>query len=169
MRITIPTLEVNHKYHQSIFTFNASKRHHWLQKICFRILGKLGCYWIEPMTKTNYIDIESDDIFDLILQARTTHMRLLRDEIRYAIIGTHEFDKLVCEFYVKIPYHIPRYTDDTNYHVREISSFLNMQVIIVPWFHGVLLLPEITEKGIRYGHANNGLSFSPGYDRPGRV
>ena len=145
--------------HSDVFAFNKNRKHHWLQKLCISILNKLGCHWYESIVETKRITIEDDTILNLVLKARYSYIRECRQEMKYLIVGDYEHAKLMHECYVQFGYPLAAINEEG------FKRCIDMQVILVPWFHGVLLLPEITEKGIVHGNTDFNMPISEGYIR----
>ena len=131
---------------KTIFAFQQSKKHHWLQKLAIWVLTKLQCY---ANVKENYLEtytIDKEKIVQLIMsQVRGVHMFYGMPPLQI-LIGSktyHEFmgeqdsmsmlRNIDCSGYYKFS------EQNSNGDVR--TQILGIDVTIVPTMDGVIVLP----------------------------
>jgi hypothetical protein len=124
----------------SSYVFRKDKKHHWLQRLCFRVLDKLEAYKkVEHITFSTH-RIDTDYFVDRV-------MRQQRDIFNYyhpdrpveLIIGAEDYNKLAGtpEFNQLVEFEVPLHFNGRGRH-----RLMGLRVTIVPWMQGILVIPE---------------------------
>lgn len=120
------------------YKFNASKRLHWLQRICLWMLDKLGCEQHDTQSTFSTIEVNFDDIADLIMEQAHGIEQIHYRRCKYVLVGHRQFSELAKQ--------------DGNMlfrfsflEGRRYAQFRGIQVVVVPWFDGVLCLHDLEQ------------------------
>lgn len=129
--------------HQDVYQLRADRKHVWLQKLCFRILNKLGANWIEDRTEVNYVQIDSSKFMRNIF----TQIKEIQSEFQHKpktiLIGSEDYHKLMDDkdfhamFRFEAEYHTSRRTQFGEY----VGTVDGLSVQVIPWMQGILVLP----------------------------
>lgn len=121
------------------YTFNPEARFHWLQRLCIRILSKLGCHYTYTGGFKYWKLIRDPIQFMDMIESQLTQLSKMGKEPKYIIVG------LDC-----IPvlnYHRGHrdYISDINTESISIKAneWRGLKVSIHPHLTGAYILPEI--------------------------
>lgn len=125
-------------------TFKAgkSKKHVWLQRLCFRILAKLEAYDTYPEIKYETITIDKKGFIERFLAQQQA---LIRDfgvgynERFKLLIGARDYQELMGSPDIRQMLTFVTEGDIRSSRGRQIMS---MEVTIVPWMTGTVVLPR---------------------------
>lgn len=148
---TIPSVRKAELVTQSLpspdkFEFKAGKKYHWLQKICFKILDRIGCRSLETTTTVVYKDIQAKDLLDLVLKSidAVYYSTNERREDLVVCIGNQEWSELISNPYMAthnwFSYSCGPFRAYDGFN-RECSPF-GVQVAVIPWMQGVVVVPR---------------------------
>lgn len=116
------------------FSFNEKGKHLWLQKICFHILKKLKCNAIGEKLKVSYIEFEPNTVLDYIFNQRREILKHVDDTDCEIFCGAEYFRKLRMEDH---HHTLMTFRADSASH-----QIFGMDVTIVPWIEGVVVVPK---------------------------
>ena len=122
----------------------AGRRWAWLQRLCFKILRWLGARAEEKGIER--VEIDYDGILDLIVEQPGRLRDVLEGQLRYVILGPRQARDILRD---ADPYYYKTFTlhdQQTRLCYRGVQHrgvLFGMTVIVIPWFDGVLLLPEL--------------------------
>lgn len=122
------------------------KRWTWLEKIarkCWLMFSEKGKCRVPGYKR---VVVEHDKILELCREAMNKFRRL-QDIPRHIVMGPRQFGDAMLEFDGKM---ISFGVDWTLRDIREIKV-LGMTVHVVPWFDGILLLPDLDPKEPYHG------------------
>lgn len=129
------------------FSFNPNRKHHWLQKICLKILAKLGCQRIDTSEVIEYRDLQSDDLLDLIHQSINSVRGSYgsdRDEL-VVCVGYGEWTNLIASPQYSGLFYPVHYMTGPFFQYDGISKNISpfgVQVAVIPWMTGVVVVPR---------------------------
>lgn len=83
------------KVRENIFAYRKDKKYHWLQNICFRILKRLNCYYIEETIEYYSYNIDGDEFMDRLLHQYDWLSKEFQNQPTCVIMGARDFDKLM--------------------------------------------------------------------------
>lgn len=124
------------------FKEGKSKKHEWLQRLCFKILAKLEAYDTYPEATYETIVIDKKGFVERFLEQQRALIKEFNvgiDSRFRLIIGASDFRELMCS-----PEINQMLTFDTTFNVvnNGIQSVMGMEVTIVPWMQGAVILPR---------------------------
>lgn len=116
------------------FAFRTDKRAKWLQKACFWILRKLGCYYQEAFSSTSTLTVNCKNLQELIVRQRHECQYNHGRDVEGIVLGPEESNELFREVVdvltLKMPCDGP-------------PEFRGMKLYCLPWAKGVTLLPKL--------------------------
>lgn len=131
----------------NMFPFRNDRPHAWLQRLCIRILRKLGCYALKNIeVETKRIDRDIDPIIEYLHRQKFSVLNVLdrfEDVPLHLLIGSKEWHK-VCR---QTELH-PQYFS----YAGELSvcggrygrgQLIGMTVHVIPWMTGALVVPRL--------------------------
>jgi hypothetical protein len=122
---------------------------HRIQRWCFKILRYLGAYRKEFGVERYEVDCKS--LLDGIMEHPGRELRRLIEyrEFKYILVGYHQARDIIRGLNHDYYHEIPSLHDTTTrVHLNGLEYhrvLAGMQLIVVPWFDGILLLPELGE------------------------
>jgi hypothetical protein len=121
------------------YTFRPWKRLRFLEPLARWIWCRFGENHYEHVEGFRKITIDSDSIRELICESKHNLNLIAEDNCRHVIVGPEQFFELRDEFCkLSFDYKMPLVVN------REITVY-GLKVHVIPWFEGVLLLPELNE------------------------
>lgn len=126
---------------QGVYKFKSDKRHHWLQRLCFWILDRLGCQYKELWVEHYTPEVSFDSIVDLVMTQRHAVHAVHYGNCKYLILGREQMYEL--RLASEIPERQMLFHFPTDYKARRGLEFAGMAVILVPWFDGIVCLDEL--------------------------
>lgn len=119
------------------YAFDKNKKFHWLQRLCIKVLDKIGARYMESF-KTLRFEAKPDAIMDkIVAQIDMAHM-MQQTPVR-VFVGSKNWPEIASrqEFwrYMEMPAMTAQVGFKREYRV------LGLDVTIVPWMDGVLVLP----------------------------
>jgi hypothetical protein len=119
------------------------KRFKWLEKRFKRWWYRLSDVYVikKPMFQT--VEIDSTRILELVLKSKLNIKNLIGRDCRHVIIGPKQLHEIEREIDI----------NPLSFGIREKVQYrgkielIGLTVHCIPWFDGVLLLPELEEKG----------------------
>jgi hypothetical protein len=122
------------------YKFDQTKKYPWLQKLCLRILQKLGCQHYESRIVVEEVSINTRDFLDAFFEQHKCLDFCYRYQPKHLLIGVRDFQNLQA-----IPGINRLLTFDAStklYSSDEGYFFYDLKVTIVPWMDGWVLLPK---------------------------
>lgn len=117
---------------KSAYEFRPDLKYHWLQKICIRILDKIGAYSLERVPKITRIDLSSMDITKKIQKLRNDILINTNRAELIIMVGPKEFNEM-------------RTSADCNIFVsKDFHEFIfaGLKVVYNPYMDGVIVVPR---------------------------
>lgn len=136
-RVTLYHLEPHSTRYQykEAYAPNPERPLFWLQRLCCRILDKLGAWYYQDRVQYQTVDMNLGDL----VQALYTNVRDIRlltgKQSKYLIVGRQqqmEILKWADPFYVRV--------DASRFNRIE---FYGLTVVCVPWIDGLFVLPDL--------------------------
>lgn len=131
---------------KGVYEFKEKAPFHWLQRSCLWALDKLGCQYYQTGATCVTATISFDSIVELVLTQRDAIEAVSRGQCKYLLLGREQMYYLgiECEDF---PYQM-MLTFPTNYQVPKNSlrygwAFAGMDIILIPWFDGIVCLREL--------------------------
>lgn len=124
----------NYYLSKTVYEFKKDKKYHWLQKLCIKILDKLGCQKQECKIDIEHIIVDKIDLLEKLFTCSNV-LRREGKQPEMLLIGAEDFEKLT---------NAPRVRDslvfDLQYsqHYGSKMEILGMKIVVVPWMHGIL-------------------------------
>jgi hypothetical protein len=122
------------------FTFTPEKGWSLLQRLCFWVLGKIGCQKVETAQEFERVVLDLNKISEKIM---CQHEEILNfynyHRADRLLIGADDFRELQATplFDQIVSFSIPNGPRCTAF------KLMGMKVTVVPWMRGVLVLPEL--------------------------
>jgi len=131
-----------------MFQLREDRPHAWLQRLCIRILRKLGCYALTNIeVQTKRIDRDIDPIIEYLSRQKFSVLRVLdrfeEDLPLHLLIGSEEWHKVCRQTELD-----PQYFS----YAGELSvcggrygrgQLIGMTVHVIPWMTGALVVPRL--------------------------
>ena len=122
------------------------KRFHWIEKIVRRWWQRLSreCVRTRPCYRT--VSIEHDRLVGLCREA-IQQFRRIDDIPRHVVMGPKQYGMAMEDVLaspISVGVRIPL-------DIRGFSTIMGMTIHIVPWFDGILLLPDLQAKESAHG------------------
>lgn len=115
------------------YQFRKDLGHHWLQKICFWILKKLGCYYFDYKSEFTTVAVDPDNFMEKLFQQQSALLDLDRRP-KTLLIGGEDFQRLMSTREIsQYMYFEGRYK-----YLRLIET---LEVHVIPWMQGMLVMP----------------------------
>ena len=120
------------------FAIREDRPHLWLQKACCWVLGKLGAYRVDTQTKIEYRVIDADNFMTRIAEQHASVFELLNRRPKKILIGAQDYAELMRETNVHYPF-----TFNASYAIGErgVTRIMDLEVQVIPWMRGVLVVP----------------------------
>ena len=135
LKAYLPKVQTMYEVADGAYAFNEKGKLKWLQKLCLKILDKLGCQYYNQAVEVKAVTINFDKVIDLIQAQRNAIELAYGRRCKYVILGQNAMRRLIIECSDRFGFSIP-----VGSRFRE---FAGMRVILCPWFDGVLCLDEI--------------------------
>lgn len=139
----IASYKIKKKYNieksENLFEYNENKKLKFIQKICFYILKKLNCNYINRNEFVDYEQIFVNDVIDIIYEYKDQLQLIFDKKAKYLILGKKQIEKLKVSQMEYLDFKIP----DT--YKNEKIYLAGLKVILIPWIDGVIVLPNIIE------------------------
>lgn len=123
------------------FAVREDRPYLWLQKACCWVLGKLGAYRRDTQTKIEYRTIDADNFMVRITKQHESVFELLnRRHLRpkKILIGAQDYAELMRETTVHYPF---AFNASYEIVVRGVARIMGLEVQVIPWMRGVLVVP----------------------------
>jgi len=121
------------------FEFRKDKKYHWLQKLCCKIMKKIGAHYMMPYTTIKRTTIDTQDLLNQINLQHKEVFKSFNMRPTRLVIGVEDFQDLMGVTDVE------RYmTFDTQYSGSDSQGnrkIFGLNVAIVPWMKGMVVLP----------------------------
>jgi hypothetical protein len=142
MQAIIPKLNYSSILVPDTYSFNQNKRFKWLQRLCIRILNKLGCQRYVMQSTFETVTVDFDNIVELVLKQSYAIECVTGRRCKYLVLGR----KQMIELDLAVPEGHMLFQFPHDYKARIYLGsmiFAGLKVVIVPWFDGILCLPEL--------------------------
>lgn len=125
------------------YEYNRVRPLKWLQRSCIWVLDKLGCQSYGLETSIEYMRIGFDDIVDLVMRQRRAVEAIAGHGCKYLLLGREQMRELVLsDQYGQTMFQFPPdYRASVHPHPM---MFAGLNVVLVPWFDGVICLEELS-------------------------
>lgn len=122
------------------YEFRASAGYHWLQRLCFWTLDKLGCHQVLTVDKVEYTNLQSANLKDAIFKTIDSAMGWAKyhPEDYVIVMGAPEFRELCCDRELTVAFGW-RVTMDIYDHYS--SRVMGVPIAAMPWARGMVLVP----------------------------
>jgi hypothetical protein len=121
------------------FRFNERSKHHWLQKLCLRILARLNCHVMEETYKVVRLSLAPPDreaIANAILQQRELLDYDYNLRAAYVLMGSKEFKDIARQKHDSLN----MFAFDVT--LRNQFRYFDCEVRVIPWMSGILVMPK---------------------------
>lgn len=133
------------------FQFRADRPHAWLQRLCIRILKKLGCYaHVSREVCTKRIDPDIQPIIDYLHRQRVSVIRMLDryDEPLHILIGSSEWQEVCAQTDLHAQYF--SYAGELRVGGGRFGrgQLIGMTVHVIPWMTGAIVVPTLEPQSL---------------------
>jgi len=124
------------------FELRKDKKHVWLQKICFWLLGKLEAYRQEESIAFTRHAIEPKKFLDALFNQRLELDAVYNLRAHTLLIGAQDYEELMCskEIYQMLSFNASTEVRWGRYGRGEI---MGLKIVVIPWMKGTLLVPNL--------------------------
>lgn len=130
------------------YKFRSDRPWQCLQRLCFWWLRKIGCFAYDDVTTHKIQTINFDTLTRNLYEQEREIFMMLAVRGDKLIIGPEDFYRLIDETERAFPPGSPMsFTLPLNWHDGRRVRFKNLEVTIVPWMRGMVVLPK--EEAIR--------------------
>lgn len=132
--------------HEDKFYFRKDKKWHWVQKLCFKILRKIGAYAWGQEEKIDVITFEPDKVIDYLSDQLNASWRYYGfEEIDFVLMGPKQFAEIMRiatpnmrqQFGFEVEMRVGMESD--GYRHQEI---MGMKIRVVPTVDGIVVIPK---------------------------
>lgn len=130
-----------------MFQFRDDRPHSWLQKLCIRILRKLGYYALKTIeVETKRIDRNIDPIIEYLSRQRIAVFDILdryEDEPLHVLIGSKEWHEVCRQTELHSQYF--SYAGELSVCGGRFGrgQLIGMTVHVIPWMTGAIVVPTL--------------------------
>lgn len=120
----------------SSFSFRYDKKYHFVQKLCFLILNKIGAYTKNVSYESSYqtLTINTDDFINNILAQREELFHTYGFLPEKILIGSKNFAKLMST----VDFENVLQFKASYYYNKKI---MELDVTVIPWMEGIIVMP----------------------------
>lgn len=139
-------------YSPTKFQFRIELGWHWVQKFCFWVLRKIGAHAIDFDTQITRLDIQYKTLIEGINRQRAELFNQYALEGKYLLMGAQDYSELMADptyinqmIHFSVPDAVYRQERnmDRNFRLDTKMIIMNLNVVIVPWMKGMMVLPEL--------------------------
>lgn len=125
------------------YKLNPKRRALWLQKACCWIMKKLDCEWFEPTAKITRIEVDPMRFMQEIFRQRESLYSLIRKDGQTLLIGADDFLEAMGspEIYQQFCFKAQINRSHRNRWGEVEMKILGLDVVVVPWMKGMVILP----------------------------
>jgi hypothetical protein len=121
---------------KELFEFRKDKKHHWLQKLCFWVLSKIGSHSIGEKVSYTQHRIDTPNFMEKLYRQKHGLLDLYNAEGERLLIGNDEYMELTGNPEIR---HMMHFTGE--YRGRH-GELLGMKITVIPWMSGILVVPR---------------------------
>lgn len=137
------------------FTFRSDRKWHRVQKVCFWLLRKIGAFKLDTVETVQYSDLQAKDLHTLIQNSIDAVLggdwgrSSLRDDL-VVCVGSADWAELLREYQHLLfnPFSYNTGPWRTYDGLDKVSSPFGIQVAVIPWIKGVVVVPRSAVKQI---------------------
>lgn len=129
--------------HHDVYKLRPDRKYVWLQKLCIRILKKLGANWIEDRMTFERIQIDSSKFMKNLFDQVAEIQREFNQKPKTILIGSEDYHKLMGdkELYQMLRFEAEYHTSRRNERGEYVGTVNGLSVQVIPWMQGILVLP----------------------------
>lgn len=123
------------------FVFRKDRKHHWLQRLCCYVLGRIGAF--QNVTYITYTRVVLDSA--PLAKHLMDQYHIVRSEMSgggplHVLIGPDDFEELWHAEYQSGG--ISRFGLGAHVGINGRHTIMDMEVTVVPWMKGILIVPK---------------------------
>lgn len=121
------------------FEFRKDLKHHWLQKLCIKVLKKLGAYCLkENISYVRHV-IDVDNMAKRVWVSRRAVIEHLARDPGTLLIGSADYAELMGSPEMRS---MMAFSGSFAVDGRNGPTLCGMKVVVVPWMSGMLPVPD---------------------------
>jgi hypothetical protein len=121
------------------YWYNELMGHKIVQKICFWVLGKIGCNALDETISIERTKINTDEFMLKLLEEGSDVLYNYHHRGEYLLLGPDDFNRLM----------------DVNYKSGQMFHFnsqyhygremFGMKIVVIPWMSGIMVVPKLKQ------------------------
>lgn len=115
----------------------------WLlvQRLCFWILDKLGCYAIDHKVEFRSVRIEGDKLLQGLMRQQENLIQHYHVHGERVLVGSKQFCEIMNDEYLNQPinFEVPYWVTEGR---GDKYTLAGMKVSVIPWMEGILVMPK---------------------------
>lgn len=119
------------------YTYSPARGWKWLQRLCFRLLDKIGAHDIEMVT-IKHVSLDSDRLSVALLQKHSHEVQRLMYEPGRMLIGAEDWAVLMGDPVLDSVVRFNAPVDIRSNYFR----ICGIDVTIIPWMRGLVVIPK---------------------------
>lgn len=121
------------------FSFRKDAKAHWLQKLCFAILRKLGAFHQMEMVTIERHTIDSSSFVERLFKQKEGIHKFFNKRPKVLLIGAKDYAELMQskEFNQQFSFQAQYF-----YGNDRVVQIFGLEVKVIPWMSGVLVMPD---------------------------
>ena len=126
------------------YTFCEDKGYVWLQRLCFRVLSKIGAYAQEWTHVYRRVGFDNNDLLKLLLEQEKTFYSLIYNrKLERIYMGPDDYQDLMMgvERLGMIPITFVSFVKICSPN-NPYGSWHDIPITVIPWMKGVLMVPK---------------------------
>lgn len=120
---------------EGVFEFRKDRPAHWLQKLCFFVLRKLGAFRIDDVISVERHIIDSDEFMGRLFEQNVNIQKFFNMRPERVLIGSEDYSKLMEQ-------EIARHQFGFSARYAISHNIFGLKVEVIPWMRGILVMPE---------------------------
>jgi len=132
------------KDNTDVFSFRKDKKHHWLQKLCFKILKRIGAYGLDESVSVSRITIDTKKVIDSIIAQRGMLEMSWQFPPSHIYMGPEDYASLMKDESFMFVTQPLSFTGSVEFGSTKMPEkrIMDIPFTIIPYMKGVLMVPE---------------------------
>lgn len=137
-RVLVPE-EVGARVRSEAYEYRPEGRLPWLQRLCFWVVGRLGCVRRERVSRVQVRELDVATIFEAVLEQASGVLWAYGRDCKYVLLGQRQMLGMGHE----VADHMLYPMDPARVFPESVAG---LQIVTVPWLRdGIICLPDLNE------------------------
>ena len=133
------------EFEEQRYNFRSDRKHQWLQKACFWILEKLRCQSIMHEIEYERHTVDTEDFIDQLIEQCGILDNCYGEHPKKVLVGSKVYQEITGNLHICEKLHFERGIRMKKLMPNgrfPVEYFMGLEVIVVPWMEGVLVMPD---------------------------